>query len=67
MDAPAADIEPLITVRAAARRLGLGRHLLFQAGERGELAIYDPGGWARVKLSDVQQWLGRTRRGPGAA
>ena len=58
------DVEPLITVRRAARAVGIGRHLLFQAAERGELAIFDPGEWARVKLSDVTAWLERTRRVP---
>lgn len=54
-------------MRAAARRFGIGRHLLFQAAERGELDIFDPGGWARVKLSDVQKWLENTRRVPRGA
>jgi excisionase family DNA binding protein len=57
-------VEPLVTVRRAARLFGIGRHVLFQAAERGELAVFDPGGWARVRLSDVQAWLERTRRVP---
>jgi excisionase family DNA binding protein len=67
MDAPAADVEPLITVRQAARRLGLGRHILFRAGEAGELDIIDVGGWARVRFSAVLQWLERSRRLPRGA
>jgi hypothetical protein len=59
-------VEPLVTVRRAARAVGLGRHLLFQAAERGELAVFDAGGWARVKLSDVEAWIARTRRAPAA-
>jgi excisionase family DNA binding protein len=64
MDAPAADVERLVTVREAARLLGLGRHLLYRAAEDGALAIYDPspGGWSRVRLSDVAAWLESTRR-----
>ena len=65
MGAPAADVERLVTVRQAARMFGIGRHLLYRACEAGELAIFDPGGWARVRLSDVEAWLERTRRHPG--
>jgi excisionase family DNA binding protein len=60
-------VERLVTVRQAGRLLGIGRHVLFQAAERGELSIFDPGGWARVRLSDVQTWLERTRRVPRGA
>jgi excisionase family DNA binding protein len=61
------EIERLVTVRQAARMLGIGRHVLFQAAEHGELAVFDPGGWSRVRLSDVQAWLERTRRVPRGA
>jgi excisionase family DNA binding protein len=67
MDAPPVDVERLVTVRQAARLFGIGRHLLFQAAERGELDVFDPGGWARVKVSDVQKWLERTKRVPRGA
>jgi excisionase family DNA binding protein len=67
MDAPPVDVERLVTVRQAARLFGIGRHLLFQAAERGELDVFDPGGWARVKITDVQRWLERTRRVPRGA
>jgi excisionase family DNA binding protein len=63
MGAPAADVERLVTVRQAARLFGIGRHLLYRACEAGELAIFDPGGWARVRVSDVERWLQGTRRG----
>ncbi len=66
MDATPA-VERLVTVRQAARLFGVGRHLLFQAAERGELEIYDAGGWARVRLSDVEAWLEHTRRVPKGA
>jgi excisionase family DNA binding protein len=57
-------IEPLTTVLRAARALGVSRHLLFRAGERGELQAYHCGGWARCRLSEVQQWVENTRRQP---
>jgi hypothetical protein len=60
-------VEELVTVRRAARMFGLGRHLLFKAAEAGELAVYDAGGWSRVRLSDVAAWLERQRRGPRGA
>jgi hypothetical protein len=58
-------VEELVTVRQAARLLGIGRHLLFRAAETGDLAIYDFGGWARCRLSDVECRLERQRRVPG--
>src|SRR5262249_55148919 len=54
----------VVTVRQAGRLLGIGCHLLFRAAETGDLAIYDPGGWARCRLSDVKRWLERQRRLP---
>ena len=65
--AVSAPVEPLVTVRRAARAVGVGRRVLFRAGEAGELPIYDPGGWARVRLSDVTAWLERQRRAPRGA
>ena len=32
--------------------------------ERGELPIYEVGGWPRVRWSDVLAWVERARRGP---
>jgi excisionase family DNA binding protein len=64
MDDAAAETERLITVREAAKRLGIGRHLLYRAAEAGELVVYDPGAWPRVRLSDVEAWLKRTPRVP---
>ena len=55
-------VQPLVTVRSAARLLGVGRHVLYRAAERGELPIYDPGGWARLRLSDLQAWLEKIGR-----
>jgi excisionase family DNA binding protein len=67
MDATPATIEPLVTVRQAARLLNIGRHVLYRAGEAGELPIYDAGGWSRIRLSDLQAWLERTKRAPRGA
>jgi excisionase family DNA binding protein len=64
MDATPATIEPLVTVRQAARLLNIGRHVLYQAAERGELTVFDAGGWSRIRLSDLQAWLERTKRAP---
>jgi hypothetical protein len=55
-------VERLVTVRAAARAVGLSRHLLFRAGELGQLPIYFTGSWARVRPSDVLAWVERTRQ-----
>lgn len=57
-------VEKLVTVRAAARLHGISRHLIYRAGEVGDLPIYDAGSWPRVRLSDVAAWLERTRRVP---
>jgi excisionase family DNA binding protein len=61
---PVERLERLVTVREAARVLGIGRRLIVRAAELGELPIYDPGGWSRVRMSDVAAWLERTRRAP---
>ncbi len=60
-------VEPLITVRSAGRLLGVGRHVLYRAAELGELPIYDAGGWARLRLTDLEAWLATTKRRPGGA
>jgi excisionase family DNA binding protein len=59
-----ATVEHLITLRAAAKAFGVGRHLLYRAAEAGELEVLDIGSWPRVRLSAVQQWLESTRRLP---
>jgi excisionase family DNA binding protein len=61
---PVERLERLVTVREAALLLGIGRHLLYRAAGLGELSLYNPGGWSRVRLSDVAAWLERTRRLP---
>jgi excisionase family DNA binding protein len=60
-------VEKLVTVREASRLFGISRHLIYRAGEAGELPIYDAGSWPRVRLSDVTAWLERTRRVPRGA
>jgi excisionase family DNA binding protein len=52
---PIERLEPLVTVRQAARLLGVGRHVLYRAAEAGELAIFDAGGWARLRMSDLER------------
>jgi excisionase family DNA binding protein len=57
-------VEPLVTVTQAAKMIGVGRHVLYRAAEASELAIFDAGGWSRLRLSDLEAWLQRTRRVP---
>jgi hypothetical protein len=67
MDATPPSIEPLVTVRQASRAFGIGRHLIYKAGEAGELPIFDAGSWPRVRLADVARWLESRRRAPRGA
>lgn len=60
-------IEPLVTVRQAARLLNIGRHVLYRAAEAGELTVFDAGGWSRIRLSDLEAWLEKTKRLPRGA
>jgi excisionase family DNA binding protein len=47
--------------------IGVGRHVLYRGAEAGELPIYDPGGWARLRLTDLEAWLASTtKRVPGS-
>src|SRR5262249_40600738 len=57
MDQP--DSEPLITLREAGRRAGLGLRQLERACAEGELVVYRVGGWRRVRWTDVEAWLAR--------
>jgi excisionase family DNA binding protein len=53
----------LVTLREAARRLGLGTRQLYRAArDRGEIAVYDIGGWPRVRWLDVLAWVESQRR-----
>jgi excisionase family DNA binding protein len=62
-----ATVERLVTLRAAAKAFGVGRHLLYRAAEAGELEVLDIGSWPRVRPSAVAAWLERTRRVPRGA
>ena len=65
MDAP--PVEPYVTLRRAARAYGIGRGLLVQAAERGELEVLDVGSWVRVRMTAVETWLRSKRLPRGAA
>jgi excisionase family DNA binding protein len=56
-----AESEQLITLREAARRIGLGLRQLDRACAHGELALYRVGGWRRVRWLDVEAWLNHQR------
>ena len=51
----------LLTIPEAARRLGVGARQLRRAVKRGELSVYQVGGWPRVRWRDVDQWVTRQR------
>ena len=62
------DSEPdaLITLPAAARRLGIGRRQLKRAVHGGELPLFRIGGWPRVRWRDVLAWIEGRREVEGA-
>ncbi len=47
----------------AARRLGIGLRQIRRACERDDIAVYEVGGWPRVRWVEVLAWIERTRRG----
>jgi excisionase family DNA binding protein len=51
-----------VTIPEAARRAGIGRRQLRRAVARGELPVFDLGGWPRVRWSDVERWFASRRR-----
>ena len=51
-----------VTIPAASRRTGLGLRQFHRAIEGGELAVYDVGGWPRLRWDEIQQWLEGKRR-----
>jgi hypothetical protein len=58
-------MEKLVTLRAAARHLGIGLRPIYVARDRGELTIYQFGTpWCWVRLSEARAWLERHRRPP---
>jgi excisionase family DNA binding protein len=54
-----------VTIPEAARRAGIGLRQLRRAVERGELAVFDIGGWPRLRLDDLQDWFTSQRRRTG--
>jgi len=55
------DQSELVTLPAAARRLGVGVRQLRRACERDGLPLYRVGGWPRVRWREVEQWLAEQR------
>jgi hypothetical protein len=63
--AKATNPEKLVTLRAAARHLGIGLRPIYVARDRGELTVYQFGTpWCWVRLADARAWLERHRRPP---
>ncbi len=52
----------LITVPVAARERNLGERQLRRAIEANELPAYQIGGWTRVRLGDVDEWIQSRRK-----
>ena len=54
------DTPELLTINAAARRLGIGKHTLREAHERGELPAYATGkraSWRYVNWQEALEWV----------
>ncbi|GAF85910.1 unnamed protein product [marine sediment metagenome] len=54
----------LIPVREAARLRGIYARRLWAAIQDGALPAYKIGGWLRVRLADVDDWIESTRFQP---
>jgi len=68
MERPTPTADTLSTVRREAKRHRIGERQIRRAIADGELAVYQIGGWPRLKPSDVDRWIETRRRGgPGAA
>lgn len=55
-----------MTLRKAARRLGIGDRQLRRAVRTGQIPTYRIGGWPRLRWSDVLAWVNAHRTYPGA-
>jgi hypothetical protein len=53
----------LVTLPEAQRRTGLGLRQFRRAIETGALAVFDVGGWPRLRWRDVLAWIESNRRG----
>lgn len=51
-----------ITLRGAARALGVGERQLRRAVEAGELATYPIGAWPRLRVAEVFAWANSKQR-----
>lgn len=51
----------LVTLPEASRRAGVGLRQLHRARDRGELPVYQIGGWPRVRWTEVLAWIERQR------
>jgi hypothetical protein len=51
-----------VTIPAAARRAGLGLRQIRRAIEREELAVFDIGGWPRLRWDELELWFASRRR-----
>jgi excisionase family DNA binding protein len=45
------------TIPQAAKRLGIGRRQLNRAIDAGDVAVYQVGGWRRVRWESVIRWI----------
>ena len=57
--------ELLVTVREAARRLGLGRSVTYEMVRRGSLPSLKIGGSRRVAVADLEEFVVRLRESAG--
>lgn len=53
----------LMTLPEAARRAGVGLRQIRRARDRGQLTLYQVGGWPRVRWREVLVWIECKRRG----
>jgi hypothetical protein len=56
-----ARLPELLTLPSAARRAGVGVRQLRNAATRGEIAVFQVGGWLRVRWRDVLRWIDSQR------
>lgn len=61
VDDPFARDPLFLSLRQAARRLGVGVYSLQRVRERGEFDTYEIGGAARVRTDHLRAWLERHR------
>lgn len=56
------DSPAFVTIPQAARLSGLGLRQFRRAIETGDLAVFDVGGWPRLRWASVLAWIEGTRR-----